>query len=426
MRTSTLLLILAVQQLALCDLVSIKTVEDYLAILNEVNTGDFNFSKTISLESDLDFSNHQADLAPMGTKKEPFRGTFLGNKHTISHYTLEGSTFENAGFFGYAVEGAAISGLVLDATCSVTSSWNGTSTAYVGGVLGLCELKVSTPGIDKGLSVTDTVSMASVAYTGPAGTVYIGGVVGYVKMGLSSMAEISGCAFGGRLSSTKSKAKIAYMGGILGSVYSIYTSIYHLTLDRCMSIGSFNVTVDRNTGGIIGRSTGNNTISNCFYNMTAFRRPAGTTNYVGTKFVRMMGFKDDFRIVSDGSMLLGDRIRGFVESEAYADLLEWMFQTHTMSFNSNGGAHVEPVETYPIVAEVPKKTTRYFYVFKRWTLDAEHKTEFTTEMFYDTNFTVYAEWKFKWQMFGMIFDIFFVAIVGIIFLYDVINPLFYF
>lgn len=426
MISSTVLLFALVSQLVVSsEIVSITTPDDYYAIQQDISTGVFDRTQTISLDADLDFSNFTEILEPIGNATFPFSSTFLGNNHTISNFNMHVATHEYSGFFGHATDGAIIRDLIFDDTCSVTSAWQGSTNAYVGGVLGDC-LVTGKAGITAGCQITNVVYMGIVTYVGSATNTYIGAIAGYVKV-TGSECRITSCVSGGVLSTSTSTTKNAYMGGIMGTAFSNFMNPNNVTIDRCISLGkSYNAKVNKSIGAILGKSTGNNTISNCVYNKSAFARHAGSTNYAGSVFDNMMGFEDSFTLASDGSAMK-DAVDAFVQEGRFGELVEWMFEKHTVTFNTNGGHSISPMETFPIMsADGIPSGEKYFYVFDGWTLDKEGKVTFSKSVFYDKDIVVYAKWKFMWQMFGMIFDIFFVVVVTLIFIYDVINPHFYF
>lgn len=423
MISSTVLLFALVSQLVVSsEIVSITTTDDYYAIQQDISTGVFDRTQTISLDADLDFSNFTEILEPIGNATFPFSSTFLGNNHTISNFLLHVSTYEYAGFFGYATDGTTIRDLIFDSSCSVTSAWSGSTTAYVGGILGYCTLLATATS---GCHVNNAVYMGNVVYAGDASTAYIGGIAGYANV-LGAECDVTHCVSGAAISLVLSKSKNVYMGGIIGTAFSNFKNPSNVTIEFCVSLGSFSGNIDKTTGAILGRSTGNNTISTCMYNKSAFGRHAGTTNYVGSVFENMMGFEDNFTLFSDGS-LMSDAVNRYVDEERFGDLVEWMFEKHSVSFNTNGGNKIRGMETFQIMTnDAIPSAEKYFYIFDGWSLDKKGEVKFEKSVVYDKDFVLYAKWKFMWQMFGMIFDIFFVIVVSLIFIYDVVNPHFYF
>lgn len=418
-----LLLCALTSQVASSETVYIRTTDDYYAIQQSINAKEFDFANTISLEADLDFSNFTEILEPIGSKASPFRGTFLGNNHTIRNFAMHVVTYEHAGFFGSASDGATIRDLVLDATCSVISAWQRSANAYVGGILGYSSVTALSA---EGCIVANCVNMGKVTYAGNATNLYIGGIVGYATV-LAVECDVTDCVNGGALSSVLSTSKNVYMGGIMGTAFSNFKNPRNVTIERCLSLGAYAAKNTKTTGAILGRSTGNNTVRDCAYNSSAFPRHAGTSNYVGTKFANMMGFEDNYTLASDANATLGAALTALAQEGKFAELAALVFTKHRMSFVTNGGHGIEPGTTFPIMSgDAVPEAERYFYVFDGWTLDKEGRVPLSKRVVCDMDVVVYAQWKFMWQMFGMIFDIFFVVVFGLIFIYDVINPHFYF
>ncbi len=85
---------------------------------------DFNDAATISVKARASIMAIAAtDWTPIGTEAHPFKGTFDGEGHTISNFTVESSSADApAGFFG-KVDGATIENLHFEnATVTATSS----------------------------------------------------------------------------------------------------------------------------------------------------------------------------------------------------------------------------------------------------------------------------------------------------------------
>lgn len=107
---------------------NIYTREDLIEISDRLKAGDSFENKTVNLMNDIEISDDESFLwEPLGTFSNPFKGTFLGNNHTISGIYSEGYTGEK-GFFGVC-SGATITKLNLD-----NISFTGYAE-YVGGLV---------------------------------------------------------------------------------------------------------------------------------------------------------------------------------------------------------------------------------------------------------------------------------------------------
>lgn len=119
----------------------ITCVEDLLTLANEVNGGNPYYGTTFFLEADIDLSG--IEWIPIGTVKNPFRGEFIGNNHTISNLTINyiseamkgpyGSVA--LGLFGHVLN-AAISGVHMENVSINISNANGVTFIDIGGIVG--------------------------------------------------------------------------------------------------------------------------------------------------------------------------------------------------------------------------------------------------------------------------------------------------
>lgn len=187
---------------------------------------------------------------PIGSNSAPFQGVFDGNGKSITNFSINRSTMNYVGFFGYtsgatiknltisgtSVKGGQYTGSLVGYSTSTTISnytYNGnvTSTTYGGGVAGyISGGSVST------LTITSTVT----------GTNYVGGLFG--KAGGQT---INNATFNGAVSGT------GYLGGAIGQVGN-----GSLTLTSCTVTAPVNGTGSY-VGGIVGQSNNNTTLSSC-------------------------------------------------------------------------------------------------------------------------------------------------------------------
>ncbi|GAA3411098.1 hypothetical protein GCM10020370_57920 [Paenibacillus hodogayensis] len=89
------------------------TTAEQLSKLGDPSAG-YGLDQVYALQADLDLSGYAtgAGWSPIGTEAEPFRGTFRGNGHTISHLTIQRPGDDHVGLFGFAF-GASVSDLAL-------------------------------------------------------------------------------------------------------------------------------------------------------------------------------------------------------------------------------------------------------------------------------------------------------------------------
>ncbi len=215
----------------------ISSVEDLKGFASLVNSGTSFAGKTVKLNTDLDLNG--VSITPIGTKSNPFRGTFDGCEHTISNLVIDNTVDNVAGLFGYmdSTGGttSTIKNLKLDAPM-ITAS--GTS---IGTVLGDCYT-----GKVENISITN-------GFTSRTGASYLGGIVGH------GAAEISNCYYQGRFLS-KGDNGVSNFGGITG--YSEGKLISKCYVDADFEAYS----IPNGCGGIVGMAVGVNglQIEDCY------------------------------------------------------------------------------------------------------------------------------------------------------------------
>lgn len=141
-----------------------------------------------------------------------YKGTFDGQKHTVSGLYISGSASQNCGLFGY-VEKGTVKDLTVQGTITLTGS--GSSSYGAGGIVGQLS---GTEG-----SVQNCRSDVTIT-----GGQNVGGIVGYVSSGYSTATKsITGCVNTGRITSNSNNA-----GGIVGYISG------QVTVDSCYNRGT--------------------------------------------------------------------------------------------------------------------------------------------------------------------------------------------
>ena len=225
------------------------------------------------LQNDIDLTDWLADnypgqgWQPVGSSSEPFKGVLDGNGKTISGFSINRSTTDYVGLFGY-ISGATIKNLTINGnvtghdyvgafvgggTWDVANTLTGlkhigatTGHYRIGGIIGACGGNISN------LTVNGNV-------TGSGDDV--GGAIGNSG---EAAGSISGVTVTGDVKNTSSSSRAT--GGIVGYTYK----------DISNATYSGNVTGGRNVGGIIGCANG----ERIFSNLTV----TGTVNGTGTEF----------------------------------------------------------------------------------------------------------------------------------------------
>ena len=217
------------------------------------------------------------EWTPIGTKSQPYTGTFNGGGKTITGLTVTGSN-EYAGLFGRIGSGGKVKNVTLKdvkiesnngmgnvggvagwsygniENCSVSGSVSGNSTA--GGVV----------GAQWGGSITGCSSSATVK-----GVTYAGGIAGYTNNG----ATLTACYATGDVTLESNGSDIYYAGGVVGSNSS------SCTLKACYAWG--NVTGSGSGTVYVGGVTGSNdlgTLTACYHAKGTVKGSDGATGGV--------------------------------------------------------------------------------------------------------------------------------------------------
>ena len=215
---------------------------------------------------------------PIGSKSNPYTGTFDGQNHTISGMTIENAE-SYSGLFGN------VTGTVRDFTVTGTITITGDKTvAKVGGAvgsLGTASAGGTVSGVISGVDITVSAGndhiggvvgsmpenssptvesclyMGNITVTVEAGSV--AGVVGYIRTG-----TIQNCANQGGISVSGSGN--GSVGGILG-----YCNNKSIKITACYNTGIISASGTANVGAIVGNNRDDNnhvgqaTVSNCYY-----------------------------------------------------------------------------------------------------------------------------------------------------------------
>ena len=263
----------------------IRTAADLVDFSRVVNSGASDFyGMTVFLDSDIDFTD---EFSQRFEPIDGFQGTFDGQGHTISNLVIN-SPLENVGLFGYS-GGTTIRNVVMDSSCSVTSTyypveWLGYT--YVGGIIGKCDSYDSPCIIEDAvnmgyialnedigmadihlggivgclslrtyeISVKNCVSYGFISHKGASGYVYIGGIVGISQSYSSSFISIQNSLNCGSIIFSGVSNYELSIGGIAG--YTKYTS-----LENCVSAGRITSnTVANYTGSVVGKVDYSNAI----------------------------------------------------------------------------------------------------------------------------------------------------------------------
>ncbi|HTR81049.1 MAG TPA: kelch repeat-containing protein [Bacteroidota bacterium] len=221
------------------SLTQLQSVGDYLD-QHFLLTADIDASPTSTWN---DSNAVYKGFLPIGTYRHPFKGTFDGNGHTISHLYINRGSTSAVGLFG-SVSGS-VTNVVLD-------SVNIQGASYVGGLTG------RDVGLVENCSVNGAVTGSGNAVGGMAGDLYSGALEGSFASVVVVGGFVTGNGAGGLVGSVSSGSLVANcyatgsvwgderVGGLAGNNDG--------TINLSYSTGE--VEGNGTTGGLIGTNTG--------------------------------------------------------------------------------------------------------------------------------------------------------------------------
>lgn len=224
------------------DLSVITTAEQLLILMNN---DKFWTNGAYTLGGNINLASYTGTLTqkPIGTKEIPFAGSFDGKNYTVSGLAISESG-DGVGLFGW----------VGDATVkNLTVAGSVSGGKYVGGIVG----SVGTTSAGKEATFVNCHNTATVS-----GAAQVGGIIGYFHG--KSGASITGSTNSGYVTSTGDD-----VGGIAGIFWEVTAS--NCTNSAAVTGGNNKV------GGIVGRATGNLTLSG----LTNSGNVSATKGYAG-------------------------------------------------------------------------------------------------------------------------------------------------
>lgn len=234
----------------------------FQSIVNGTDTQAANPAACAEVTKDIDMSSI-ANFAPIGTKTDPYTGTFNGNGHSISGLTVNGS--DAAGLFGY-VKGATIQNINLcDSKITATSDGGNNIYTYAGGIVGFATdaAKIENCSTNKITITAGSRHIGGIIGFGEgstrisnctntstlAGSYNVGGIAGYLED-----SSITNCGNSGDLSAPQASGSV---GGIVGFTRDGQIS-------TCYNTGEITGGSNACVGGIVGMSEASSSISDCY------------------------------------------------------------------------------------------------------------------------------------------------------------------
>ena len=213
------------------------------------------------LMKDLDLTDFIAEnfpsegWTPVGVETSHFKGKFWGNNHTISGLSINKSTIDNVGFFGY-IEGATIQDLTVQGSDVIGKNNVGVLIGYAtNSTITNCSAELTGSSMLTAISDAgaiaghcDNSAMTNCSYSGDVTCpTFAGGIAG-----LFDACAVSNCTMNGNVTSSGQQ-----VGGIAGAMQTT-------TLTDCVVNG--NIIGSSMTGGIVGNiSAGTSSLTNCKY-----------------------------------------------------------------------------------------------------------------------------------------------------------------
>jgi murein DD-endopeptidase MepM/ murein hydrolase activator NlpD len=265
----------------------IANADDLLALRD--NTGDYGkcFILTADINLDSNLPGGQvfttAIIAPdtsssYGFQGTAFTGTFDGNGHKITNFTINGGSNQYLGLFGQINSSVSVKNLSLENFAVVGINY------YVGGLVGYnngsisnCYSAGQVSGVvyvgglvgENGGSISNCYSTCVVS--GPSGSEYVGGLAGcnlgsisncYSAGQVSGSQDVGGLVGGnweGSISNCSSTCVVSGLSGSnsIGGLVGINLG----SINNCYSTGAVSGSSD--VGGLVGYND-QNSISNCY------------------------------------------------------------------------------------------------------------------------------------------------------------------
>ena len=275
---STLISLVAVAALfskAHANEIIIKTVEKFVEVMNDVNSGNDYADDTVLLDAMLDFADYDGHIEPIGnTIDTQFNGIFNGQGNMIRNLHINTSA-RYGGLFGYS-RGATIKNFMLDESCSITVTHESTTKVFVGSALGKC----FTSG--KPCIFDNAVNKATITYTGSVdGDIAIGGVIGSCEYS-NYYCSIKNCANFVNVVDAGTTNWFSEIGGIAGICGG--SEEKRCKLHNCLNYGNLihkGKSKDTIMGGIVANMYSTTNVQNCVNLGTITNENPGRYNHIG-------------------------------------------------------------------------------------------------------------------------------------------------
>ena len=233
--------------LTLSTAFQISTYADLIALATLINSadGDADIGGEITYRTAYyrlvgDIGIVDSAWTPIGTATYPFKGTFMGDYHSIIFYVPISITSSSGkvygGIFGYT-KNATIRVLIVDWEGAedepMLSAHSTSGMVYAGGIVGYAD----STTFENCYIGSGTITASGASYS------YAGGIVGFAVD-----SSISGCGIDPSVIVNANNSAYTYAGGIVGFAYS------SITIGGCYSRGDIiaSGSIEVYAGGIVG------------------------------------------------------------------------------------------------------------------------------------------------------------------------------
>ncbi|HPM27663.1 MAG TPA: GLUG motif-containing protein [bacterium] len=283
-----------------------------------------------------------ANFSPIGTKENPFTGSFDGGNYEISNLTIDRPDANNVGLFGYVGGSSKISNVKL-------VNVNVTGRYQVGGLVGLNHTGTITNCSSTG-SVTGSSCVGGLVGLNGATTIANSYATGDVVAAGAEAGGLAGESCGPVINSYATGNVVGdhYVGGLAG------LTTYHGDITNSYATG--NVTGTEEVGGLVGESTGLITNSYATGNVTGTEEVGGlvgdnsepiinsyaTGNVVGDDYVGgLAGYNSEpiTNSYASGSVTGTEEVGGLVGS-SYKSNITNSYASGSVTGNSDVGGLV--------------------------------------------------------------------------------------
>lgn len=338
---------------------TISSGDKLIRFAEEVNSGTTYEGSTVELTADIDLAGK--NFIPIGKfvdgGRADFRGVFDGKGHLIKNMNLT-SSYAYLGLFGYS-NGGTIMNVIVDSSCSITNT-NPSNLSYGAGIVGYAN------GGQSEVKVMNCVNMGTIMGTG--NLTRLGGIVG-VLFAYSKPATIQNCANFGPIIHLGTGGSV-YAGGIAGWMTGLNSN--QSSVSNCVNLGQV-TSYPQNTGGIVGYS--NEGIHNIENNSWAEGTSARSHSGQATN--------------SSNEDLSSERVIEKL-NECFPSTAQQKWAKIT--FDTDGGTVVEPMVALDVLIGTPGTPTKTGHTFSGWYIDENRTQRWNISTEFKNNGTLYAKW----------------------------------